>query len=70
MSDNEFVLAAYLETGNVQQLLDHHSGPLFSPDDDAGWEIRRLVQSPAFRPCACGSGRHWAICPEGDSYHG
>jgi hypothetical protein len=71
MSDNQFVLDNYIAGNQVQRLLDHYNSPRFVADDDAGWEIQRLVQSPAFRPCACGSGIHWAQCaPEYNGYCG
>lgn len=62
MSDNEFALSTFVESGNLVALRAHVESPAFVGDDDAGWEIVRILQAPDSRACTCGSGVVWSRC--------
>lgn len=65
MSDNELALARFNLSADVERLKLHASTT--PADDDAGWEIQRLLDSPGFRGCNCNSGTHWAVCSQEDN---
>ena len=62
MSDNEFALSQFNVTGDIGALMAHVESPNFVGDDDAGWTLVEMLNSPSFRPCTCGSGVYWSRC--------
>ena len=64
MSDNDFALSLWEEAHDVRALRSHVRGQDFVSDDDAGWRLAALEAHPSVRPCQCGSGIHWAHCPD------